>query len=312
MEVADRGQLISGGPGNDDLVQIVVSLTEATNAAVESEFDAYQTHLDSGNALVPFDLTTLGISLVGFERFERLLDFGSFRGIYVNPIVGSNSSQTLTGTAEADLIVGNGGNDSLIGLGGNDILIAGSENDAIDGGDDVYLFSGNSNGFDTFVDGLGIDTAIAVTTGTVIGVNGYVNGVEEFTGQGDTIIRDTNSSRTLNFSNTILTGIVEIDAAGGNDTITASNLSDGVYRGGSGNDRFVVAQSAGTVLIEITDFNDDGVDHIDLQALALPLGFADLQLSQDGPDVVVSVPAALNLRLIDALFEELEEDDFLF
>jgi hypothetical protein len=56
-------------------------------------------------------------------------------------------------------------------------------------------------------------------------VNGYDNGVEEFTGLGDTIIRDTNYSRTLNFSNTILTGIAEVDAAGGNDTIVASALS---------------------------------------------------------------------------------------
>lgn len=250
VEVADRGQLISGGSGNNDAVQIVVPLNEATDATIESEFDAYQAHLDAGNALVPFDLTTLGVSLVGFERLERLLEFESYRGVYVNPIVGTNSSQTLTGTEDADLIVGLGGNDSLVGLGGNDILIGSTGNDVNDGGDgdDVFLFSGTSNGFDTFVSGDGTDAAIGVTSATLIGLNGYTNGVEEFSGPGDTVIRDTNSSRTLDFSNTLISGIVEIDAAGGNDIISASNLSDGVYRGGSGNDSQIAGDGSATWL----------------------------------------------------------------
>ncbi len=70
----------------------------------------------------------------------------------------------------------------------------------------------------------------------MIGVNGYANGVDAFVGLGDTIIRDSNSSHTLNFSTTALTDIAEIDAAGGNDVVTASNVDDGNYRGGSGND----------------------------------------------------------------------------
>ena len=49
--------------------------------------------------------------------------------------------------------------------------------------------------------------------GTVIGVNGYANGVDAFIGTGDTIVRDTNNSKVLDFSTTLLTGIAEIDAA---------------------------------------------------------------------------------------------------
>ncbi|MFO0978287.1 MAG: LamG-like jellyroll fold domain-containing protein [Planctomycetaceae bacterium] len=238
VEPSDRGRLISGGPDTNDTAQIVVSLSEALTPAVELAFDAYQAHLDAGLQNTPFTLAPLNITLVGFEHFGRLLSYGSFRGIYDNPIAGSNYSETLTGTVGRDLIAGNGGNDTIFGLGGADIIIGASGDDSIDGGDDddTYLYSGAANGFDTLIAGAGYDKAIAVSAGTVIGLNGYANGVEEFVGLGDTIVRDTAYSKTLDFSNTILTGIAEIDAAGGNDVVTASNLSSGVYRGGAGDD----------------------------------------------------------------------------
>jgi hypothetical protein len=250
VEPDDRGQLITGGAGTNDLVQIVVSLAEAINPAVEADFIAYQVHLDNGLANSTFHLNTLGISLTGFEGFERLLQHGTFRGLYENVIVGTNYSENLTGTSAADLIVGQSGNDTILGLGGNDIIIGGNGDDSVDGGDDddVFLYSGTSNGFDSITVGAGTDQVIAVTAGTAIGVNGYDNGVEEFAGLGDTVIRDTNYSRTLDFSNTILTGIAEVDAAGGNDTVTASNLSAGVYRGGTGDDVLIAGSTAVTWL----------------------------------------------------------------
>ena len=144
----------------------------------------------------------------------------------------------MTGTIGDDLLVGLNGNDVLVGLGGNDILVGGSGNDTLQGdnGDDVLLYSGTGNGYDAIVSGDGLDRLVAVADGTEIGLNGYANGVEAMEGTGDTIVRDIYYSRTLDFSQTELIGIAEIDAAGGNDTIIASDLTSGVYRGGSGND----------------------------------------------------------------------------
>ena len=80
--------------------------------------------------------------------------------------------------------------------------------------------------------------ARAESEGTVIGVKGYVNGVDIFQGHasGDTIVRDSWRSETLDFSNTELVDIAEVDAGSGNDTIMASDVSPGKYRGGSGYD----------------------------------------------------------------------------
>ncbi len=250
LEVSDRGKLIRGGTGTTDRVQIVLSLAEATHPGIERELDAYQSHLDAGGANVPFSLPLLGITVVGFESLDKLLMLGSFRATYLHPYVGTNYSETITGSAYADLIVGNGGNDILQGLDGQDIIIGSSGDDSIQGGngDDLYFYLNSSSGFDTLVPSAGFDRAIAPFAGTVIGLNAYNNGVEEFLGVGDTIVRDTNYSSTLNFGATLLTGIAEIDAAGGNDTLTASNLSDGVYRGGSGDDALVANSKAVTWL----------------------------------------------------------------
>ncbi len=314
-----------GGTGDSDLIRVHVSLSEAISGAVESDFDAYTDHLNSGGADVPFDLPSLGLTLVGFEQIERVLDEAGFVGVYVNPVVGTNSSQTLVGDEGADLLVGYGGNDTLIGGGGNDILVGGSGNDLLEGGegDDRYLFSGSSNGFDTFVAGEGNDQAIATEAGTVIGVNGYTNGVEEFIGVGDTQIVDTNSSHTLDFSSTVLESIAEIDAGGGNDTVTASAVSSASYRGGGGNDTLIAldanvtwlfngsgngfdsfsngagtstasAESDGTV-IGVNGL-DNGVDVIDGS------GYAEIQIRDTNSSRILdfSTTALLDISEVDA------------
>ncbi len=226
------------GTGTSGLARIAVTLDEAISSAVKAAFDQYQLHLATGHAGDVFEIPALKVRLVNFASFDRLLHYGTFSGVYDNPLVGTYYSETLTGTSGRDLVVGRGGNDMLYGGNGDDILVGGTGNDIFNGdaGDDVVLFSGNANGYDRFNGGAGTDRVIATALQTVIGVDGYANGVESIAGQGDTIIRDSYYSRTLDFSQTELTGIAEVDAAAGNDTLVASNLSAGVYRGGSGND----------------------------------------------------------------------------
>ncbi len=231
-----------GGSGTDS-VQIALTLAEAGNATILAEVDTF---LGGFPGNQPFTFTTLGgFTVQNFESASKAVVFGDCVLDFDHSLIGTNSSQTLevmTDTSDDWLIVGKGGNDTLIGKDGDDILIGGSGNDTLDGGggNNKYLYVGNlgANGFDTFVTGPGNNIADACAADTVIGVNGYANGVDAFVGYStaDTIIRDSNSSHTLNFSTTALTDIAEIDAAGGNDVVTASNVDDGNYRGGSGND----------------------------------------------------------------------------
>ena len=119
----------------------------------------------------------------------------------------------------------------------------------------TWLYSGTNNGYDVLINGGGTSTAVAETAGTVIGVNGYANGVDAFIGHasGDTIIRDTNSTHTLDFSGTVLTDIAEIDAGEGHDTVTASNLSEGAYRGGRHDDTLTAGTQTTTWLYSGTN-----------------------------------------------------------
>ncbi len=226
------------GTGTSGDLWIAVTLSEATSSSVQASLEAYQQHIDAGNANQVFEIEPLKLRLVNFTGFDRSLHHGDFSAIYDNVIVGTWRSETLIGTANRDLIVGHGGNDLIQGGGWDDILIGGNGWDTLEGGDgsDVVLYSGTGNGFDIFNGGAGEDRAIAVETSTLIGINGYANGVEEFVGQGDTIIRDSWHSHTLDFSNTALEGIAEVDAGSGNDTVIASDITPGTYRGNYGYD----------------------------------------------------------------------------
>ena len=70
--------------------------------------------------------------------------------------VGTNSVDSLTGTAESDLLIGNGANDTLTGNSGNDLLVGGLGLDTLTGGsgNDKFVFNtalGSAN-IDTVTD----------------------------------------------------------------------------------------------------------------------------------------------------------------
>ncbi|MCA9177576.1 MAG: calcium-binding protein [Planctomycetales bacterium] len=241
-------QEISGA--DDGVVRIAVTLDEAINREVRSALDGYRQHLDAGHGSEPFDIAPLKLRLSDFENFEQVLHHGNFTGAFDNVIVGTWRSETLVGTDARDLMVGLGGNDIIEGGGNDDILIGGSGNDILRGesGNDTMLYSGTREGYDALDGGIGDDQAVAVTASTVIGVNGYENGVELLEGPGDTVVRDTYHSHTLDFASTRIDGIAEIDASSGNDDIIASNLSSAAYRGGGGNDTLTAGSQTTTWL----------------------------------------------------------------
>ena len=146
----------------------------------------------------------------------------------------------------------------------------------------------------------------------MIGIDGYANGVTQFQGFVDTKIVDSNSSRTLDFSNTVLSGISLIDAAAGNDTIVVSNLSDGIYQGGLGNDRLVLTEPTASPVAILATWTDLGSgDRIDLRLL--DTSFTELMGATVGSDAVFGIDGDLRtLRVLDQAFEDLELSLFLF
>jgi hypothetical protein len=70
------------------------------------------------------------------------------------------------------------------------------------------------------------------------------------------------------------------------------------------------SSSSREIVRKILDFNDQGIDTIDLTAFATD--FNSLQISQDGDDAVVDIPDFQRIRLVDFLFSDLKEDDFRF
>jgi len=155
----------------------------------------------------------------------------------------------INGLGGADTITGNAGNDTIDGGTGNDILIGGAGNDTF-----VVSLAGPSTGFDSYAGGVGTDTINATVAGAIIGMSS-ISGIEAINGNeaGDTIIRAIASGSTLNFTNTTLTNIVEIQGGAGVDRITGSAGDDiisgggglDILYGGGGDDTFIVRTANG-------------------------------------------------------------------
>jgi Ca2+-binding RTX toxin-like protein len=230
---------IRGGAGNDNLTagsQTVTFVYDNTN----NGFDTFTN--GTGTSIAQAETAGTVIGVIGYQNgVEEFVGHNSGDTIiqdFTSGNILNFSNTTLTNIAEVNA---NGGNDTVIasnlssmkirGGAGNDNFTAGSQTV-------TFVYDSTNNGFDTFTNGTGTSIAQAETAGTVIGVIGYQNGVEEFIGHssGDTIIKDSTGNNTLNFSNTTLTNIAEVDASSGNDTVIASNLSNMKIRGGAGND----------------------------------------------------------------------------
>ena len=159
-------------------------------------------------------------------------------GVTGDLFIGGPGADNFTGTAGEDHIFGRGGNDTLNGANGNDIIAGEAGNDTINGGngDDTVQFTGTGDGFDAVTGAAGNDQIVPTTANTNVGLTSIAT-IELITNNGFAGLHIVGSGNadTLNFTAVTLTGVVNIDGGGGNDTLTGSQNAD-VMLGGAGND----------------------------------------------------------------------------
>jgi Ca2+-binding RTX toxin-like protein len=199
-------------------------------------------------------------------------------------------SKSFTGTSGDDVIApgtndhwtvnAGSGNDVVTTLNGNDIVTGAAGNDTIStgAGDDIIKYSGTSNGFDAVAGGAGYDKILATANGTYIGLS-KVADIEEISAGGYTgvEIRGSSAADVFDFTNVKLTGISQISAGAGNDTVRGSAGNDKIdggagadtLSGGAGADVFDydnVSHSSVTARDTILDFTQ-GQDKIDVSSI---------------------------------------------
>ena len=187
----------------------------------------------------------LGSNIVAGTSASNVLDFSGTSFINIAEIDGGAGNDNITGSSAADVIRGGAGNDTLDG----------------GGGDDVFRVDGTSSNHDTVTGGDGIDTVQGGEGDDTLRFNTFTGDktVESIDGGlGTNIVAGTSASNVLDFSNTSLTNISEIDGEAGNDNITGSSAAD-VIRGGAGNDTLNGGAGDDTFLIDGTSSNHDTV-----------------------------------------------------
>jgi Ca2+-binding RTX toxin-like protein len=142
-------------------------------------------------------------------------------------------------------------------------------------GDDVFVFTGNDNGFDILYGGDGQDTVLGGSGDDVIGFErfGHEHSIELIDGGAGYNVIANNSPYNVKFTHTVLTNIDEISGhsgtdyiygSQGNDTIKGNagddslygGLGDDVIEGGGGNDYILGNEGADTFKFSRGDGQD--------------------------------------------------------
>jgi hypothetical protein len=129
-------------------------------------------------------------------------------------IRGGPGADTINGDAGNDQIFGMAGNDTINAGDGDDVIVGGTGNDTLNGGDGADTFEWVvGDGVDTITGGTGADT-LRVTAS---------NDAESFT------ISGTSTSASISWTGYSVSGsgleALELDLAGGADTLTVENLT---------------------------------------------------------------------------------------
>ena len=147
------------------------------------------------------------------------------------------SSTQLIGIVSIDA---GAGNDTVYGTSAADTIIGGIGSDYLDGGDgdDTFLVTEGDTGSDRYSGGNGTDQLLGTDSDDeiILSVFSGAATVERIDGKlGVNRVVSTSANNTLDFSETELLNIVEIDAGAGNDTVKGTAGND-VIIGGIGSD----------------------------------------------------------------------------
>jgi len=131
------------------------------------------------------------------------------------------------------LVFGLAGNDSITGGAGDDCLFGGA-------GDDTFFANLSEAEFDDLQGGSGVDTLQRTTTGgqAELVLNQFLatNGIERVDLGTAFGIDGNGNDNVFDFSATTFFASRNVEGAGGNDTITATNSATSTYDGNSGDD----------------------------------------------------------------------------
>ncbi len=259
--------VIQGGGGNDSLD----GGEGGDTYRVAGNAHGADLYRDSGTAgtdriVAAASNTNIGIqgnfstALTGIEEISA----GGFGNVVLLGDAGANVFDMTAIVLDAVRIDTGNGNDTIVGSAGDDTILGGGGNDSLNGGEggDTYQVSGTGHGADTYADSgaAGTDRIVALANGTAIGLAGISasSGIEEISANGFTGVRvtGTTAAELLDFGGVTLTGIVQIDAGSGNDTILGSAGND-VILGNAGNDSLNGGEGSDTYQVSGTGHGAD-------------------------------------------------------
>ncbi len=299
------------------------------------------------------DVAGVSLDLTGWSGVERVngdtgndtIDASSLTvGITLS---GGDGNDILTGGSGNDILLGGAGNDTLSGGAGNDTIVGGANDDLMSGGDGDDIFFIDES-LDVVTDGgTGFDKAvISNAAGLTVDIGSWTS-VERINGfTGDDVIDGSGLTTGIVMSasdgndtltggsgdDTFYAGMGEdtVNGGAGNDAlignagsdILTGGLGDDFLLGGTEADTFVFADGFGQD--RVRDFFDvDPItgtpiplqeDFLDFVGVTSVISMADLILTQDGADTVITLAAGgTDQILLDGVdVTWLGAEDFVF
>jgi Ca2+-binding RTX toxin-like protein len=270
----ETGDVYVGGTGTD-------TLDNETGAALElAKFDSTATDGTSGDGINNIDMGdqdingTSGDNTLNFEKIDffgdvpgQVVDGGGGVDVITASDIdngaqpdyrGGDGDDTLIGKSKNDKLFGDDGVDNLSGGDGDDLLVGGDDGDILDGGDGDNTFridAVDDEVGDTYTGGVDDDTIVNNSGDaldlTVFGKSGSGvsgDGIDEIqlnSGNNEDAIRGDGAGNEFDFTDVQfrnLSASSRISGAGGNDKITASNVSgnnEPEYHGDAGEDELI-------------------------------------------------------------------------
>ena len=213
-----------------------------TNNIASLQFKARRFELATANVLDDGQCYNITGCLIPIDNVVQIGTPGAPGPNYTD-LAGKNS--LIVGTVAANNINAGDGDDLVFGLAGNDSITGGAGDDCLFGGagDDTFFANLSEAEFDKLQGGSGVDTLQRTTTGgqgdLVLNQFLATNGIERVNldaGGQNTGIDGNADDNVLDFSATTFFSARNVEGAGGNDTITATNSATRTYDGGAGND----------------------------------------------------------------------------